>query len=311
MFRYERPQKGRYRQFYQFGVEAFGYEGPDIDAEMIMLSARLWQKLGLSRISLELNSLGTSQARAVYRELLVEYFSQHKAQLDEDSQRRLLTNPMRILDSKNPQMAELIAGAPLLTEHLDEASREHFDKLCATLDAVGISYTINPRLVRGLDYYSRTVFEWVTDALGSQGAVCSGGRYDGLFEQLGAKSVPAIGWGMGIERLLALYIAEHGHVPAVEPLAYMVCVGDEAESVGVVLSEQLRDRLTGVALQRNLGGGSLKAQLKRAHKSGARFALIMGEPEMLAAQVTVKSLRDDAPQTVLARADLADWLADQ
>ncbi|MEM7762763.1 MAG: histidine--tRNA ligase [Pseudomonadota bacterium] len=309
MFRYEKPQKGRYRQFHQIDVEAFGFDGPDIDIEMIAMSARLWSMLGLKRLTLQINSLGTPEARADYRDLLVQYFSAHKDQLDEDSLRRLDVNPMRILDSKNPAMAELIAGAPLLNEHLDTASAAHFEALQAGLDALGIDYEVNPRLVRGLDYYSRTVFEWVTDALGAQGAVCSGGRYDGLFEQLGGKSIPAIGWAIGVERLLALCEAEQVPPAAVEPHVYLVAVGAQAERDGLTLSERLRDALPGLRLDRNLGGGGMKAQLKRADKSGAQLAVIIGEQEAGEGVVAVKPLRESGEQQRVAYDGLADWLA--
>ena len=308
MFRYERPQKGRYRQFFQIDVEAFGYPGPDIDIEMLALSARLWRELGLERLELEINSLGTPAARARYRELLVDYFSAAKGDLDADSRRRLDSNPLRILDSKNPDMAELIAGAPLLAEHLDAESAEHFAALRAGLDALGIAYRVNPRLVRGLDYYTRTVFEWVTDALGAQGAVCSGGRYDGLVEQLGGKPTPAIGWAIGVERLLALCAAEQVPIAGVEPDVYLVTADAAAEGAALTLSETLRDAVPGLRLERHLGGGSMKSQLKRADKSGARLALILGAAELEQDTVTVKFLREQQPQMAVAQPALADWL---
>lgn len=310
MFRYERPQKGRYRQFYQIDVEAFGYAGPDIDVEMIAMSARLWQLLGVSRVDLQINSLGTVASRAAYRELLVDYFEAHREQLDEDSLRRLGTNPLRILDSKNPDMVGVIAGAPLLNEHLDAESAAHFAQLTASLEALGIAYTVNPRLVRGLDYYSRTVFEWVTDALGAQGAVCSGGRYDGLFEQLGGKPVPAIGWAIGVERLLALCEVERSQLPKVEAHAYLVASGEQGELFGLQLSERLRDVVPGLRLERNLDGGSLKSQLKRADKSGAALALIIGEDEAAAGVVTVKPLRDERGQQQVDESALTGLLRD-
>ena len=226
MFRYEKPQKGRYRQFYQFDVEAVGYDGPDVDAELIIMSARMWQRLGISKISLQINSLGTPAARADYREALVEYFSGVKNQLDEDSIRRLEQNPLRILDSKNPDMQEIVEAAPVMLDYLDEESAEHFRGLKSLLDAAGVAYSVNPRLVRGLDYYSRTVFEWVTDALGSQGAVCSGGRYDGLVEKLGGRATPAVGWAMGIERFVALYEACGGETPAASADVYIAALGE-------------------------------------------------------------------------------------
>lgn len=301
MFRYERPQKGRYRQFHQIDVEAFGYEGPDIDVEMIALSARLWQDLGVSRVHLELNSLGTPEARQAYRDVLVEYFGAHRDDLDEDSQRRLGSNPLRILDSKNPAMAELIAAAPVLTDYLDAESAAHFAELRASLDALGIDYRVNPRLVRGLDYYSRTVFEWVTDALGSQGAVCSGGRYDGLFEQLGGKPVPAIGWAIGVERLLALCEAESVELGGIAPHVYVLAEPSaECQRAALILSESLRGELDGLRLVRHLGGGSIKSQLKKADKSGAQFALILGQRELDARVVSLKPLRTTSDQETVA-----------
>lgn len=305
MFRYERPQKGRYRQFHQIDVEAFGYEGPDIDVEMIAMSARLWKSLGIRRVKLELNSLGTPEARAAYREVLVRYFSEHEDSLDDDSKRRLGTNPMRILDSKNPAMAEMIGNAPLLTEHLDPESQSHFEALQKSLDRIGIEYTLNPRLVRGLDYYSRTVFEWVTDALGAQGAVCSGGRYDGLFEQLGGKPVPAIGWAIGVERLMALCEEEGASIGVPAPDLYLIAEPDpECEQRVLELSESLRDTHPGVRVLRHLGGGSMKSQLKRADKSGAAWALIVGQRELEGEMVSLKPLRNEDTQRMVALAEL-------
>ncbi|MEL6871021.1 MAG: histidine--tRNA ligase [Pseudomonadota bacterium] len=308
MFRYERPQKGRYRQFYQIDVEAFGYTGPDIDIEMLLMSARLWSMLGLTRLELQINSLGTVASRTAYREILVDYFSAHREQLDEDSLRRLDVNPLRILDSKNPALAELIAAAPLLTDHLDAESDAHFAVIRAALEEHGIAYTVNPRLVRGLDYYSRTVFEWVTDALGAQGAVCSGGRYDGLVEQLGGRSVPAIGWAIGVERLLALCVAEQSSPAVVEPLVYAIGVGDAAENDVRAICESLRDALPAQAVVQHLGGGSMKSQLKQADKSGARFALLLGESERAAGMITIKPLRERAEQQTVPVATLIDVL---
>ncbi len=301
MFRHEKPQRGRFRQFYQLDVEAFGFAGPDIDAELIMLSARLLRELGLERLELNLNSLGTPESRRAYRERLVEYFSAHKARLDEDSLRRLEGNPLRILDSKNPDLQELIAGAPILTEYLDEPSRQHFDGLRRHLDAVGIRYVVNPRLVRGLDYYTHTVFEWVTNELGSQGAVCSGGRYDGLVAQLGGKSTPAVGWALGQERLVELLKVQQGELPVEAPDVYFVIAGSSAESVGLTLAERLRDELPGVGIETHCGGGSFKSQMKRADNSGARFALVLGDSEAERRVVGLKSLRVEAPQIEL------DW----
>ncbi|MBZ9559558.1 MULTISPECIES: histidine--tRNA ligase [unclassified Modicisalibacter] len=305
MFRHERPQKGRYRQFHQVGIEAYGLEGPDIDVEVILLSARLWKQLGLfEHVTLELNSLGSPEARAAYRDTLVAYFEQHRDVLDEDSRRRLTSNPLRILDSKNPDMAEMLAGAPQLLDHLDDASREHFAALTARLDAAGIGYRINPRLVRGLDYYSRTVFEWTTTALGSQGTVCAGGRYDGLVEQLGGKPTPAVGFAMGIERLILL-LETLELVPAETqrgPDAYLLAMGEGAEAEALLLGERLRDALPGLALQVHCGGGGFKSQIKKADRSGARLALILGEDELAQGQLTVKYLREEREQETLDQA---------
>jgi histidyl-tRNA synthetase len=308
MFRHEKPQRGRFRQFYQLDVEAFGYPGPDIDAEMIMLSSRLLTRAGVKRVELNLNSLGTPQSRRAYREKLVEYFSAHKSKLDADSLRRLEGNPLRILDSKNPELQDIIAAAPVLTEHLDEESRQHFSGLCRHLEAVGVKYVINPRLVRGLDYYSHTVFEWVTTELGSQGAVCSGGRYDGLVAQLGGENTPAIGWALGEERLVELLRVQNGEVPAVPPDVYFVIAGARAEAEGLVIAEKLRDALPSVKIEMNCGGGSFKSQLKRADKSGAAWAMILGDSEADKRVVGLKSLRVEAEQADVAWDRLADEL---
>ena len=297
MFRHERPQAGRYRQFHQIDVEAIGFPGPDVDVELIALTARLWRELGLTRVRLMINSLGTSEARAVYRERLVEYLRAHETALDEDSRRRLTGNPLRILDSKNPHMRALIDAAPLLTDYLDAESGAHFEGLCAALQGLGIPYTVNPRLVRGLDYYSRTVFEWVSDALGSQDAVCSGGRYDGLIAQLGGDSTPAIGFAMGMERCVALMQAA-GSVPRSSlPELYIVASGAQAEREAVRLAEQLRDALPGRAVLINLGGGNFKTQFRRADRSGARLALILGEEELARGVAGVKPLRREGGQS--------------
>jgi histidyl-tRNA synthetase len=311
MFRHERPQKGRYRQFHQVGVEAFGLEGPDIDAETILLSARLWQQLGLDQhVTLELNSLGSSEARAAYRDTLVAYFEQHHALLDEDSRRRLTSNPMRILDSKNPDMAEMLDGAPRLMDHLDDASRVHFEELCALLDSAGIDYVINPRLVRGLDYYGRTVFEWTTTALGSQGTVCAGGRYDGLVEQLGGKPTPAVGFAMGLERLvLLLDTLELLPDTARDELdVYLLPMGEAATSAALLLGERLREALPELRLQLHCGGGSFKSRIKKADRSGARLALLLGEDELAEGSVTLKFLREEREQQRLPQAGLAETL---
>jgi histidyl-tRNA synthetase len=305
MFRHEKPQRGRFRQFYQLDVEAFGFAGPDIDAELIMLSSRLLHRLGIQRLELNLNSLGTPESRRVYRERLVEYFSAHKSRLDADSLKRLEGNPLRILDSKNPELQGLIAAAPVLTEYLDEPSRQHFDGLCRHLDAVGIRYVINPRLVRGLDYYTHTVFEWVTSELGSQGAVCSGGRYDGLVAQLGGKSTPAVGWALGQERLVELLKVQRGEVAADAPDAYFVIAGERAKAAGLELAERLRDELPGLRLETNCGGGSFKSQLKRADNSGAQFALVLGDSEADKQVVGLKSLRVEAEQLEVSWSEIA------
>ncbi len=300
MFRYEKPQKGRYRQFHQFDVEAMGHEGPDVDAELIIMCARLWRRLGLERLELQINSLGSDAARRAYREELVRYFSAVKSRLDEDSIRRLDKNPLRILDSKNPEMQDIVADAPLMLDHLDAESARHFDGLKRILDAAEIPYTVNPLLVRGLDYYNRTVFEWLTDALGAQGAVCSGGRYDGLVEKLGGRATPAVGWAMGIERLVDLYRVSGGQTPAGDPHVYVVAVGDAALLKGVELAEAIRDRVTGSRVEVNLGGGSFKTQLKRADKSGAEFALVIGDDEIVAGRAGLKPLRSGEEQRAVA-----------
>ncbi len=307
MFRHERPQKGRYRQFHQVGVEAFGLEGPDIDAEVILISARLWKELGLlEHVTLELNSLGSSEARAAYRDTLVAYFERHREQLDEDSLRRLASNPLRILDSKNPDMAAMLADAPKLMDHLDDASREHFAGLTALLEAAGIDYVINPRLVRGLDYYGRTVFEWTTNALGSQGTVCAGGRYDGLVEQLGGKPTPAVGFAMGIERLVLLLdtLGLVPHAALAELDVYFMAMDDSAERDALLLGERLRDALPQLRLQLHCGGGSFKSRIKKADRSGARLALLLGEDELAKGEVTLKFLREARDQQRLPQASL-------
>lgn len=311
MFRHERPQKGRYRQFHQVGVEVFGMDGPDIDAELILMTDRLWKQLGLADdVRLQINSLGTSASRAVYREQLVEYFTAHKAQLDEDSVRRLETNPLRILDSKNPAMQALNEAAPKLIDYLDDESRAHFDSLLAILDATGLKYEINPRLVRGLDYYGKTVFEWVTDKLGAQGTICAGGRFDALVEQLGSKPVPAVGFAMGLERLSSLL--DEAIIPQQDycPHAYLVLVGEAAQALGMPLAEQLRSHLPTLRLQVHCGGGSFKSQLKRADKSGAPLALIVGEEEAEKDVIAVKHLREQAEQIVYSKDDLMTFLTE-
>ncbi|MCK9605193.1 MAG: histidine--tRNA ligase [Methylomonas sp.] len=309
MFRHERPQKGRYRQFYQLGVETYGMPGPDVDAEMILLTDRLWKKLGIrDKVALQLNSLGTSAERAAYRGVLVEYFKQHIDVLDEDSLRRLETNPLRILDSKNPDMQLMLRDAPVLLEHLGEDSLHHFNSLKSMLDERGIAYQLNTRLVRGLDYYGKTVFEWVTDELGAQGTICAGGRYDGLIEQLGGKANHAIGFAMGMERILAL--VEQLDTVVLEPSVdvYLIRVGAAAEKAGLQLSEQIRDQIDGLKLQVNCGGGSFKSQFKKADKSGAAFAIIIGDNEAQRGEAALKSLRVEQEQTTLSQAALLETL---
>jgi len=312
MFRYEKPQKGRYRQFHQVGVEAFNLPGPDVDAELIVLTWRLWKTLGLAdAVTLQLNSLGSSEARAAYREALVAYLQERFDQLDEDSQRRLTTNPLRILDSKNEATQAALIGAPTLGDYLDEESRLHFEGVKARLDAAGIRYQINHKLVRGLDYYNRTVFEWVTDKLGAQGTVCAGGRYDGLVAQLGGKATPGVGFAMGVERLvllldtLQLLPAELNRAADV----YVCAFGEAAELAALTLVERLRDELPGLRLLLNSGGGSFKSQFKKADKSGARYALILGDDELAGRVVGCKPLRDDSEQQSVAWDALAEHLA--
>jgi len=296
MFRRERPQAGRFRQFHQIDAEAFGFAGPDIDAEMILLSARLLRRLGLGRLKLLVNSLGTPASRAVYREQLTAYFGAHAAALDEDSKRRLIGNPLRILDSKNPDMQRIVAGAPRLLESLDAESKAHFEMLCAHLKGEGIEYHVEPHLVRGLDYYTRTVFEWTTDALGSQSTVCAGGRYDGLVEQLGGVATPGIGWAMGQERIVMLLEAQGLAAERDRPQVYLVLVGERAQVPGLHLAELLRDAWPDLKLQSNLGGGSFKTQFKRADKSGAQFAIVLGDDEVTRGVAAIKDLRRDVAQ---------------
>lgn len=308
MFRHERPQKGRYRQFHQFGVEVFGIASADIDAELILMCARLWRELGLKDIELQLNTLGSNQAREQYRNKLVDYLNDFKHELDEDSLRRLDSNPLRILDSKNPQLKKIIDDAPTLLEYLDEESEQHFSALRSILDAAGVAYTINPRLVRGLDYYCKTVFEWVTTSLGAQGTVCAGGRYDGLVKQLGGRETPAAGFAMGIERLLALIegqgIAQQTHAVDIS----FILQGENANRDGLVLAEKLRNELPELRLQVNCGGGSFKSQMKKADKSGARYALILGESEMAEDKIAVKDLREKSEQVNVAQQDLGIYI---
>lgn len=305
MFRHERPQKGRYRQFHQFGIETFGMAGPDIDLELLLLGERLWHRLGLAEgITLEINSLGTTESRRAYREALVKHFEPFREVFDEQETRRLGDNPLRLLDSKNPQLREAIATAPALTDSLDDDSRAHFEWILAGLDAAGVKYHVNPRLVRGLDYYTGTVFEWVTDRLGAQGTVCAGGRYDGLVEQLGGRPVPGAGFALGIERLLALLDSE-GLLP--EPALPHVClitVGDRAAREGLLLAERLRDTIRWLRLETLCGSGSLKSQFRRADRGGAIFALVLGEDELDAGTVGIKDLRGQGEQEQVRTEDL-------
>jgi histidyl-tRNA synthetase len=310
MFRHERPQKGRYRQFHQFGLEAFGMAGPDIDAEVILLSARLWKSLGLSaHVTLELNSLGSNQARADYRAALVAYLEQHKELLDEDSLRRMYSNPLRVLDSKNPVMQEMLGKAPQLLDYLDDESKADFDGLQKRLKAAGVEFVINPRLVRGLDYYNKTVFEWVTSSLGSQGTVCAGGRYDGLVEQLGGKTTPAVGFALGMERLVLL-LQTLELLPAAQAQTdiYLMALGESAELAAVSIAEGLRNDVADMRLMTHSGGGNLKKQLKKADKSGASLGLLLGETELELGEITLKWLREDKPQQNIKLTELSAFI---
>ncbi len=307
MFRHERPQKGRYRQFHQMGAETFGLAGPDVDAELILMTARLWRQLEIGdEVELQLNSLGSPETRVAYRQALVDYFMPHADQLDEDSRRRLDTNPLRILDSKNPDLDALIEGAPRLADYLDDESREHFDGLCTLLDAAGIHYRVNPRLVRGLDYYNRTVFEWVTESLGAQGTICAGGRYDGLVEQLGGKATPACGFAMGLERIVALLEARSDQEFAAADV-YVIGVGDTG-AAALNLAEQLRDRCPGIRVRLNCGGGNFKKQFKRADKSGARVAVILAASELERDEVSIKYLREARDQVTVPGRTIYDLI---
>jgi histidyl-tRNA synthetase len=308
MFRHERPQKGRYRQFHQLGAETFGMPGADIEAELILLAARFWRRLGLDDIELQINTLGTAQARADYKAILQAYLRDHLEQLDEDSQRRLDSNPLRILDSKNPDMQALIEQAPQLNQHLDQESREHFGQLCEILDYVGQPYVVNPRLVRGLDYYCHTVFEWVTGSLGAQGTVCAGGRYDGLVEQLGGKPTTAAGFAMGVERLVAMLQDQEQAVAGPDNDVYLVMVGENTLKAGQKLAQMLRDAYPSLRLVVHAGGGSFKSQMKKADKSGARIALILGEQELQQQAINIKFLREDAEQQQILQSDLLQRL---
>jgi histidyl-tRNA synthetase len=306
MFRHEKPQKGRFRQFNQIDLEAIGFTGPDVDVEIIALSARLWKMLGLTRVKLQINSLGTPESRKAYRALLQDYFRAHLDKLDEDGRRRLDGNPLRILDSKHPPTQEIVKNAPVLTEHLDAESQAHFAELRAGLDALGIPYTVNPRLVRGLDYYSRTVFEWTTDALGSQDAVCSGGRYDGLIAQLGGEATPAIGFAMGVERVVELTRLA-GQLPAqVAPDVFLMAQSEAAQRAALKLAEQLRDAFPGRGIVVHCGSAKFKTQFRRADESGARIALIIGDDELARGVAALKPLRGaETTQTEYPLADIS------
>ncbi|USH01872.1 histidine--tRNA ligase [Grimontia kaedaensis] len=309
MFRHERPQKGRYRQFHQFGVEVFGLNGPDVDAELIMMTARLWRKLGIhEHVRLELNSIGSLEARANYREALVEFLMQHEAILDEDCKRRMHTNPLRVLDTKNADIQAVLTDAPKLSEYLDEESKQHFAGLCELLDAAGIQYTVNEKLVRGLDYYNRTVFEWITESLGSQGTVCGGGRYDGLVEQLGGKATPAVGFAMGVERLVLLMETLELDDTRAAVDVYMVTAGEGTLVAGMQLAEKLREQVPGLRVMTHFGGGNFKKQFKRADKVGASVALVLGEDEVANNQVTFKDLKG-GEQLTISQDEVADKLA--
>ncbi len=309
MFRHERPQKGRYRQFHQCGVEVFGIDGPDVDAELIMMTARLWRELGIAEhVRLELNSIGSLAARADYRSALIEYLEQHQDVLDEDCKRRMYTNPLRVLDSKNPDVQAILGDAPELADYLDAESKQHFSGLCELLDAAGIEYTVNQRLVRGLDYYNRTVFEWITESLGSQGTVCGGGRYDGLVEQLGGKATPAVGFAMGLERLV-LMMETLGNTEVRRSVdVYIVTAGEGTTMAGMKLAEQLREQVPGLRVMNHCGGGNFKKQFKRADKVGAAVALVLGENEIAEKTVVLKDLLG-GQQTTLSQTDIASQLA--
>jgi histidyl-tRNA synthetase len=311
MFRHEKPQKGRFRQFNQVDLEAIGFAGPDVDVEIIALTARLWKLLGLTRVKLQINSLGTSESRKAYRELLQAYFRAHIDKLDEDGKRRLEGNPLRILDSKHPPTQEIVKNAPVLTEHLDAESQAHFAELKAGLDALGIAYTVNPRLVRGLDYYSRTVFEWITDALGSQDAVCSGGRYDGLIAQLGGEPTPAIGFAMGVERVVELVRLAGVSPQAAAPAVFVMAQGEAAQRAALGLSETLRDALPGSGVVLHCGSAKFKTQFRRADESGARVAVIIGDEELARGVVAIKPLRGaESTQTEHPMAEVGQRVAE-
>lgn len=312
MFRHERPQKGRYRGFYQAGIETYGIATPDIDAEVIAIAARFWKLLGFKNVHLEINSLGSNEARQSYREVLIEYFSAHHDQLDEDSQRRLHKNPLRILDTKNPKMKELVSNAPDLLDYLDEESKNHFEELKQRLDKMGIAYQVNSRLVRGIDYYNRTVFEWITDDLGAQGTICAGGRYDGLVKQLGGRETPACGFGIGLDRLQLLVEEQGLDQSNNNPHFYLVMAGKDAELTGVTLAESLRNTIPSLRLLSNGGAGSFKTQLKRADNSRADYALILGENEVEEGNITIKPLRNKlaiSEQQSISQTELNEFIS--
>ncbi|NIM28265.1 MAG: histidine--tRNA ligase [Gammaproteobacteria bacterium] len=308
MFRYERPQKGRYRQFHQLDVEALGFPGPDVDAELILIGERLWRRLRLGALRLELNSLGSRAIQDAFRARLVEYLTRHASSLDEDSRRRLDTNPLRILDSKNPDMQDLLGAAPRIVDCLDDESREHFEGLQAMLEASGVAFSVNPRLVRGLDYYTRTVFEWVTDELGAQGAVCGGGRYDGLVADIGGPPTPATGFAVGLERVVALMQARQGAASDERPHAYLLAVGEEAQRTAHSLAEQLRDALPRVRLVVDAGPGNFKRKMKNADRSEAPLALILGEDEARENRITLKEMHGDGGQQSVERSQMVEIL---
>ncbi|MFC3024998.1 histidine--tRNA ligase [Vibrio zhugei] len=309
MFRHERPQKGRYRQFNQCGVEVFGIDGPDVDAELIMMTARLWRELGINEhLRLELNSIGSLDARAHYRTALIAFFEQHQEVLDEDAKRRMYTNPLRVLDSKNKDIQAILTDAPKLSDYLDDESQQHFAGLCELLDAAGIEYTVNERLVRGLDYYNRTVFEWITDSLGAQGTVCGGGRYDGLVEQLGGKATPAVGFAMGLERLV-LMMENMGNLELRRAVdVYVVTAGEGTTLAGMKLAEQLREQMPTLRVMNHCGGGNFKKQFKRADKVGAAVALVLGEDEVTQGTVVIKDLAG-GDQTTVTQTEVVQKLA--
>ena len=308
MYRYERPQKGRYRQFHQINMEAFGYRGPEIDLEIILMTARIWKALGINSIQLEINSLGTPASRQVYREALVDYFTDHKRSLDEDSMTRLKTNPMRILDSKNPDMKTLILNAPKITDYLDDESKQHFSILLKALESHSVDYKLNPNLVRGLDYYTKTVFEWTSDQLGSQATVCGGGRYDGLVEQLGGKDICGIGCAIGMERLTELVEVSVEKAENSQPKIYIVAVGEGAEIHASIMAETIRDENQNYAVEVNMDGGSFKQQFRRADKSGAELAIIVGEQEIEQGTVSLKPLKSDGEQKTVKQEELIGQL---